>query len=283
MGVWGFGLYSNDDTCDIRDEYIKNIQEIGNDEEAFQKTIDQFCEHVGNDDEPFLWYALAETQWKLGRLMPEVKSKALQWIEQKGGIELWAESKNKGKGWESTLQKLKIKLESPMPPKKEIKKKEDFIRNPWNVGDIYAYQFHTEIAKNYELLGKYILFQKLGNTQLCEWTLSVVQVYDCVFDNLPSVSDLDKIRILPLVYPPNVEGTPSCKDDYIPSFEWYMRAYMVYEKKSHYPKQYFTYIGHCNIQEIKLAGNQMTSFSFEKDRMEDWLCDFYSRWKNIEY
>ena len=34
------------------------------------------------DEEPLFWLALAETQWKLGVLLPDVKEKALYWIER---------------------------------------------------------------------------------------------------------------------------------------------------------------------------------------------------------
>ena len=80
---------------------------------------------VGDEhEEPLLWFALAETQWKVGRLVPEVKDKALEWIKKNGGLEPWLEEGGKGTGWHKTLEKLKQKLESPMPAEKKIKKPE---------------------------------------------------------------------------------------------------------------------------------------------------------------
>ena len=89
-----------------------------------------------------------------------------------------------------------------MPPEKVIKRPEEFIRNPWNIGDVYAYKFHSETSKEFGLWGKYIPFQKIGNEEWCEgWILSRVQVYDKVFDEVPLLSDLEQARILPLDRP----------------------------------------------------------------------------------
>ena len=83
------------------------------------------------------------------------------------------------------MEKLKTRLESPMPPEKKIRKPEEFIRNPWNIGDIYAYQFHSEKSEQMGLLGKYIPFQKLGDVEWCDgWILSRIQIYDRVFDQV---------------------------------------------------------------------------------------------------
>ena len=52
--------------------------------------------------------------------MPEVSLKALEWIEKDGCMELWLDSGDNGSRWKKTLEKLKIKLESPMKPEKNF-------------------------------------------------------------------------------------------------------------------------------------------------------------------
>ena len=133
MGVWGTSLYANDCTCDVRDTYMDFLQKQMDKEEAYKRTLEECNQYIGDIDEPFFWYALADTQWRVGRLMPEVKDKAIYWIEKNGGLELWTESKNRGEGWRKTLVKLKERLESPMPPEKRIKSVSPFPRNPWNL------------------------------------------------------------------------------------------------------------------------------------------------------
>jgi hypothetical protein len=196
MGTWGAGLYASDCTCDVKDTYMECLQEQLSNEEAYEKTIEVHDEYIGDEDEPLLWYALADTQWRLGHLMPEVKKKALDWVDQVGGIENWKESKNRGIGWKKTLEKLKKQLNSPMPREKTVKKPVEFIHNPWNIGDVYAYQFHSKWSIEMDFFGKYILLQKTGDGKWYdEWILSKIQVFDKVFDQLPSLSDLDGVRI----------------------------------------------------------------------------------------
>ncbi|MGI6746437.1 MAG: hypothetical protein ACOX45_09990 [Acutalibacteraceae bacterium] len=284
MGTWGSSLYANDTTCDVRDIYTKLLQEQFNNEEAYQKTLEKCHEYINDENEPLFWYALAETQWKFGRLMPEVKAKALEWIKKGGGLSLWEESKNSGEGWKQTLHKLKSKLESTMPPEKIIKKPIEFVRNPWNVGDVYAYQFHTDISRERGLFGKYILFQKLENAEWCDGcVLSIVQVFDQAFDELPTLNDIGGVRVLPLTYPPGTKWLPKDKDNYVPSFDSCLRSLMIYDKKPHYPAKHFTFIGNSPVPSIKYDYRQCSDFYWEKDGMDDWLSDYYLCWRNIEY
>ena len=34
------------------------------------------------EEEPLFWFALADTQWNYGRLLPEVKEQALAWLDK---------------------------------------------------------------------------------------------------------------------------------------------------------------------------------------------------------
>ena len=280
MGTWNAGLFSNDITCDVKDTYMKFLEQQWGNQKAYQKTREEYEELIGTDEEALFWYALADTQWNVGRLIPEVKSNALAQIAQKGGCLLWGEDKRKLAKWEHTLQKLKDKMESPMPPEKAIKKPAEFDRHPWNIGDIYAYQFHTNISEEEGLLGKYIVFQKVGDVEWCDnMIFSAVQIFDHVFDAVPTVDNISELRILPLVSP----TSPLCIEKYVPSFDWYLKATMLYMKKGQYPQKYFTFIGNQNISKTENASSEMTDFYWDKDGMEEWLVDYYASWRNIPY
>lgn len=66
MGTWGTALYANDTSCDVRDTYMKLLQEQLSNEEAYEKILDEYREYIGDEEEPLFWYALAETQWQTG-------------------------------------------------------------------------------------------------------------------------------------------------------------------------------------------------------------------------
>lgn len=284
MGTWNVGLFDCDTTCDVKETYMQFLEQQLNNEEAYQKTCAEYKELMGTEEEALFWYALADTQWNIGRLMPNVKENSIKYIIKGGGSYLWAENEKELHKWEETLQKLRKKLETSMPPEKKIKKNIDFIRNPWEVGDVYAYQFHTQMAKKYGVYNQYILFQKIGNVEYYDKVVfSAVQVFDYIFEYLPILDDIQGLRILPLADPPGVNGAPNNIEDYIPSFEWYMKATMIYDKKVHYPKKHFTRIGKCNIQQKEIAANELTDLYWDKDGMEEWLLNYYFNWQKTEY
>ena len=253
-------------------------------EKAFQKTYESYKELIGSDEEALFWYAVADIQWNWGHLIPQVRDMALSFIDPPNALS-WNNSKQIS-NWEKTLQKLKQKLVSPPPATKAIKPPSPFIQNPWNVGDIYAYQFHTLQAKKCGLFGKYILLQKIGNVEYYAKTVfSVIQVYDKIFNTLPTTNDVEKTRILPLINPLKSNDISDPILNYIPSFEWYMKATMLYEKKAQYPSKHLTFVGNQPIegQEKLLTPNTFTDFFWDKNKMEEWLIEYHLNWKNIDY
>ena len=284
MGTWNTGLFGNDTASDVRDTYLECLKQQFGDEDAYRRTYDEYQELMGTDEEPLFWYALALTQWKVGRLTDDVKDISLKWIERKGGLSLYEESKKVSSRWLITLEKLKENLKAVMPPRKKFRKPVEFVRNPWNVGDIYAYQFHTEYSKELGLLDKYILLQKIGDIEVDKNKInSIVQVYDRVYETIPSMEEVVKARILPLALPPGVEWMPKRKEDYVPSFDSCLRTVLKYEKKGDYPKNHLYYIGNTTCTHIDYQWNQVSDFYWDKDGMDEWLCEYYMQWQNVEY
>lgn len=272
MGTWGTGLYANDSTCDVRDSYIKFLQEGLSNTDAYEKMLIEYEEYIGDDDEPFFWFALAETQWCTGRLLPEVKEKALEWIEKGGGLELWEDSTNKGSGWKKTLQNLKKKLLTPMPQEKKIRKPQEIDNNLWNINDIYAYQFPKEDSEYQGYGGKYMLIQKIGEggERIGGETMMRIQVLDRVFDKLPTLDDIDEIRILPIDFPKRV----SINEDPI-----WMSTFIHLYKKSDYPAKRLTYIGNRQGPANKMINKRVVAW-FDIDI---WLYQFHQLWYGVEY
>ena len=269
MGTWGSGLYDNDSACDVRDGYLDFLQDGLGNEEAYQKTLEQFHEYFGDQDEPLFWYALAETQWKMGRLRPDVKANALEWIEKNGYLDMWEENPKGAAGWEKTLQKLKERINSPMPREKRIKKVDN---NPWNLHDVYAYQFHQEKSKENGYYGKYMLLQKIGEGRHYEKKklFMHIQVIDHVFENLPKLEDINKYRVLPL-------------DDlkYIEKRGFQTVGIIPILKPSEYPAKQLTFLGTKPGPANSDVTNRIYSLSWFWADYE--LSHFYQFWQGREY
>ena len=74
MGAWGPGIFSDDYAPDVKDDYLLHLMKGKTNEEATALIIKEMLpEYETSEDYPVFWIALAVTQWKKGRLLPEVK------------------------------------------------------------------------------------------------------------------------------------------------------------------------------------------------------------------
>ena len=160
--MWGFELYQNDTSLDVKDEF----EELYNNGSTVQDITDKLTEDykgiMGDiDEEPLFWFALADTQWNLGVLLPLVKEKALYWVEKDSdmfdcrSMDMSAKVKRR-----KILDALQAKLLSSQPPvKKTVKKR--IYKCQWKLGDIFAYRLESDLAKERGLYGRYFLLQKV--------------------------------------------------------------------------------------------------------------------------
>ena len=94
MGTWGTSLYDNDSTSDIRGDFLDKLKRGKTNEEATKELVDENMNTGDTEEEPLFWFALADTQWNYGRLLPEVKEKALFYLSQDKEWERWRESED---------------------------------------------------------------------------------------------------------------------------------------------------------------------------------------------
>lgn len=165
MSVWGPKLYQNDLSLDVRDSY-KDLLRKGLQGEVITKILlERYSEAISDvDDAPFFWFALADTQWDLGRLEDLVKEKALYYIESGYDISRWEiENPKQVKDRIKVVTSLKNKLNTVQPPEKKVCLYK-LYRCEWEIGDVYAYPLNSDYAKEKELNGRYLLFHKIGET-----------------------------------------------------------------------------------------------------------------------
>ena len=267
MGAWSSSLYGNDTTCDVRDIYIGFLEEGLNNQEAYDRTLERCNGYIGcPDNAPLFWFALAESQWRTGRLTADVKANALEWADKDGGLGLWENSKSGSNGWKKTLEKLCLKLNTEQPKTKRFRKRVIPDQNPWALHDIYAYRIHVKCSARDELdlYGKYILMQKIGETK-SNYSLDIVmrvQLFDRVFDDVPLIDDaletVKKYRLLPIhsnprsqikTYEKKIQGKPdslSVDRSFLYSPVKMSAIMEQYHKDPSYPQSELTYI--CTIE-----------------------------------
>jgi len=70
MGTWGPGLYQNDVSDDIKLGFIDKCKRGHTIEEATEIFIKEYADEVEDDEgAPNFWFALADIQWKYGKLL----------------------------------------------------------------------------------------------------------------------------------------------------------------------------------------------------------------------
>ena len=161
MGIWGPELYQNDTSLDVKNEFNELYNNGRAAQEITDKLIEEYRDIMGDmEEEPLFWFALADTQWELGVLLPSVKEKALYWIANYRGTRRYQTIDAEAKANGNVLDALQAKLLAPLPPVKRPKKKRIY-KCQWKLGDVFACELESELAKERGFCGQYFLIQKI--------------------------------------------------------------------------------------------------------------------------
>lgn len=163
MGFWGMELYQNDLTLDIKEQVEELFYNGKSMQEITRKLITEYACIKGNHiEESMFWFALADTQWNLGVLLPSVKEQAFRWIRDVRNMQSYqAMCVATDEQPKKVLENLQAKLSSPPPVKKPKRKK--LYTCSWKQGDVFAYALESELAKEKGFYGRYFLIQKIDD------------------------------------------------------------------------------------------------------------------------
>lgn len=206
MGTWGVGIYQDDVTCDIKNDYVNRLRVGMSNLEATQDVIDLNMDFIEDEDDgPLFWFALADTQWKYGRLLPEVKERALKYLKDGSDLKRWEENKKMYEKRKKVLLDLENKLNSSQPEEKKVSKLV-LCKPHWNVGDVLLYRLKNETdLKGSGFYGKYILLRivaidksKIGSLPLDKYSdqICLACIYNWVGDEAPNVEIIKKLDFI---------------------------------------------------------------------------------------
>lgn len=284
MGAWGTSLYANDSTCDIRGDYVDKLKRGKTNEKATKELIDANRDIVGDtEEEPLFWFALADTQWSYGRLLPEVKEKALFYLSQDKELERWKESGQKQQNaWKKTLDTLKEKLGSPQPPAKKVSKYR-LYRCKRKLGDVFAYRFTSGYSKEKGFEGKYVVFRKVSeDTWWPGHIVPVVQIYKWIGGDIPSIDKLSDFDLLPVFYSPSAfKKFPNKTLEY--------KIKLISESEKVIPKGNLIFLGNLSGDDLipfqghdYWTGYYAVGWESSKynTKFEHYIIDMYLAWKD---
>jgi hypothetical protein len=90
MSIWGPGLYDDDTAKYVKKHFCDLLQKGVSDAEATAEIIDEYHREKPDEAESaVIWFALADTQWRMGRLLPDVKKSALATIAEGSNLRYW--------------------------------------------------------------------------------------------------------------------------------------------------------------------------------------------------
>lgn len=123
MGAWGTGLYSDDTSCDVRDDYVTHLSQGCASEEAEQKILDGYGQLLAQPEIACcVYFALADTAWKYGRLSASLKAKALSLLQSGGDISVWQRDAPANVAARiKVLKALEARLSRVQPPEVPVK------------------------------------------------------------------------------------------------------------------------------------------------------------------
>jgi len=184
MGAWGYKLFDDDLACDIKEEYINKLK-IGKTNKVATAELISENSCVINDIDTcsVFWFALADTQWNHGRLLPEIQKKALEYINTGENLKIWEDDEKSYNSRKKVLVELEKRLKSVQPKEKKITKI-SMNRTPFKIGDILLYRINDKSDDPYldelpkEYLGKYVLFQVLGIDKFQMGSLPIEDYYN---------------------------------------------------------------------------------------------------------
>ena len=120
MGTWEVGIYQNDISADVKEDYIAKLKSGKSDEVALKEILSEYQEDMEDIDCKYDFYlGLADTLWRNGRLTEEIKTIALQLIEEDRVSQRWQTERIRDER-SKVLDKLKVQLEEKMPERKKI-------------------------------------------------------------------------------------------------------------------------------------------------------------------
>jgi hypothetical protein len=153
MGAWGMAIFSDDLAADVRDEFTDYVAEGLDPATATERVLTEHADDLEDDDEAVVfWLALAATQSKLGRLLDDVRRRAVEIIDSGADLRRWTDCRPAELRQRSAhLQKLRQQLLGPQPAAKKLRRPRKSTTS-FQAGDVAAYRLDERTAVRFCVL-----------------------------------------------------------------------------------------------------------------------------------
>lgn len=138
-------IFGDDLAWDVREGYRRLLQERVPDQEATRRTIAAWSD-LGPDEMPAFWLALAAAQFRLGRLDPEVRDRALAVIDSGEDRGSWQRQGPEAVAARaSVLASLREQLTGPQGPRRAVRRPYRYVTD-LKPGDVMVWRASTGVV-----------------------------------------------------------------------------------------------------------------------------------------
>lgn len=203
MASWGTKLYQSDVAEMVRDDYKNKLRSGKSDREVLEEMLMEYQNEMNDEEDKFdFWPALADTMWKYGRLIPEIRDVCLSIIAATHEDIRWETEKDKAKR-QKEMQILEEKLLSEMPAKKKVSVHKPYVCD-WKEREVYSMQIEDD-GKDGKYNGCYIIIYVVG---MVRGAYAVPDIYDTVpevylmlsKEQIEQVEDIKNLKLCCSVY-----------------------------------------------------------------------------------
>jgi hypothetical protein len=96
MGTWGTGIFDDDTTFDVREDFIKYLEDGLSAEDATQIILEEYIDNLNLEEDleeiSLVFIGLAAIQLEKNCLQEQVRTNAIELIKLGADLELWEEA-----------------------------------------------------------------------------------------------------------------------------------------------------------------------------------------------
>lgn len=184
MGAWGTAIFSDDIAADIRQDWRDYIGEGMTPQEATRQVLADYKDAAADPEESgVVWLALAVSQWRTGRIVPDVVSRAIEIIDSGSDLGRWEQQPKLRQARARVLEKTREQLLSQPPEPKRIPRPRRY-ETPFGPGDVLLYRHRS---------GREFVFWVTGSISDKYGEYSTIEVLDLGGMSAPPLTEVHRL------------------------------------------------------------------------------------------
>ena len=184
LGAWGTAVFSDDLAADIREDWRDYVGEGMTPEAATRQILADHGDATSDPEESgVVWLALAVSQWRTGRIVPDVLARAIEIIDSGSDLRRWEQQPKLRQARARVLERTREQLLSQPPEPRRIPRPRR-SETPFGPGDVLLYRHRS---------GREFVFWVTGNWSDKGGEYNTIEVLDLGGMAPPPLTELHRL------------------------------------------------------------------------------------------